>query len=138
MKNELQQPMCTQRQPRERLPEKQSNQLFVRLGSMYGHIFTSRWPTADLYDAAMAEWSIALGKFDADTLSAALRSCLDRYPKPPTLPEFYQLCRDQTASCAAHREYKQPKLTAPLCSEEKAKENLVRIKEMIGKALPAC
>lgn len=115
------------------LTDKVISQLFIRMQSNYGHLWTSRWPDNNTFTAAKAEWSNALSCFNTESLSIAIRLCLKRFPMPPSLPEFYLLCREQEPACAAHRMLEISK--QPRCTKETADKNLEIIRSMIRGAM---
>lgn len=115
------------------LSDKIISQLFVRMGSMYGHLWTSRWPDQNTLAAAKSEWANALSCFSTDELSTAFRLCLKRFPKAPSLPEFYLLCGEQKPACTAHRMLELSK--HPQCSKETAEKNLKKMRSMIAGAM---
>ena len=70
------------------------DRLFIRLGFMYGNLWTDRWRDAPM-DMVKAEWGKALSRFDLPTIKLALDWCSENQKFPPTLPEFMDACRQQ-------------------------------------------
>ena len=65
--------------------------ILERLTGIYGRDFTYKWEGLDP-DDMKHEWAETLGGFHADDVAAALKSCRAQ-PKPPNLPEFAAMCR---------------------------------------------
>jgi hypothetical protein len=78
---------------RPELPERWINEIFTRMGFLYGNRFVAQWRDQDP-DGLRKFWAIKLGGFAdrADILKEALETLDDR-PNPPTLPEFVAICR---------------------------------------------
>lgn len=85
--------------PKRQLCRTLVEQLFVRMQSIYGHLWSSRFPTAQMLAAAKNEWGAALYGLHIDRINRALDICATRqvYPTPPTLPQFGALCQPQLA-----------------------------------------
>lgn len=83
----------TSKQPasREALPLHWIDKLFARFEAYYGSRFADAWRGADV---AMVKdvWAEKLAELTRDELAAGVQA-LDRCKFPPTLPEFYALCR---------------------------------------------
>lgn len=60
---------------------------------IYGHIWKSQFRNEDYLNLAKAEWQDALEKIHDNAMHLAITECRYRYEMPPTLPQFYQLCR---------------------------------------------
>lgn len=71
--------------------------LFSRFAAMYGHVWTSSYPTAGSLKFAKYEWSDALRRFDKQALKQALIDCREHNKFPPTLPEFIACCKEKVA-----------------------------------------
>lgn len=65
--------------------------ILERLTGIYGRDFTYKWEGLDPEDM-LDEWADTLGGFRAEDIASALKSCRAQ-PKPPNLPEFAALCR---------------------------------------------
>lgn len=108
------------------LEDRLVQQLFVRMQSTYGHLWSSRFGSAELFAAAKAEWARALGRYDAMVVSRAVEGCQQQYDKPPTLPEFLRLCRPVPE---AHRAYRA--LPAPLADPQVVRAGLDEVKRLL-------
>lgn len=78
------------------------SQLFVRMQSIYGHLWSSRFASAQMLEAAKIEWGVSLARHDVAAVWRAVEACKGEFDKPPTLPEFLRLCRPVPD---AHRPY---------------------------------
>lgn len=87
---------------RARLSEQLVSQLFVRMQSIYGGLWSARFSGDRLLEAAKAEWALELANRDEETLARAVEACKRQFDRPPTLPEFSRLCRPVEA---AHRPF---------------------------------
>ena len=67
--------------------------LFAKMAAIYGVKFADQWAGIDLV-AIKATWAEALAELDGSEIAAGLRQLVrNGSPFPPTLPEFYALCR---------------------------------------------
>jgi hypothetical protein len=81
------------------------DQIFVRLANNYGTLFTGRFASVELAEAAKREWAVDLSRYTLMQIESALELCKTQYPDyPPTLGQFRKLCEQRTH--AAHAEYK--------------------------------
>ncbi len=69
------------------------NQLFMRFSAIWGHKFTSPFPTAEAIEVAKAEWLDALRPLSDEQVMAGIEQCRSRCEWPPSLPEFIRHCR---------------------------------------------
>lgn len=94
----------TPKQPasREALPLPWIDRLFARFEAYYGSRFADAWRGADV---AMVKgvWAEKLAELTRDELAAGVQA-LDRCKFPPTLPEFYALCRPAPDYDTLHHE----------------------------------
>lgn len=81
--------------PSTELPSAWVERLFERLLAMYGRKFADMWGCVEI-GAMKSAWAKALGDLTTDEISAGLGRCLER-EWPPTLPEFRNLCRQQSS-----------------------------------------
>ncbi len=109
------------------LTEKQVDRLFVRLGVTYGHIWWSQFPSDDFLLAAKREWALTLGRFSSKRLAHALKTTKDRYPLPPSLPQFAALCKAKLNR--SHEAYRLPAL--PKCDPSIARAHIARAKATV-------
>lgn len=120
--------------------------VFRAMHGFYGQLWLSKFATRqtgpDGADAgvmgAKAIWAHGLKDFNAETVRAALRQCMERHPEfPPSLPQFLSMCRAN-----APREVFKPAITmsGSLIAEynkahrEKLRELRERIKTERGMA----
>ena len=75
-----------------RLSERVVDRLFVRLTSIYGHLWASQYSEPRTLIAARAEWAHALGDFTLDQIADGINRSTAAYERPPTLPQFKKLC----------------------------------------------
>lgn len=73
------------------LPPKWIDKLFGRFDAYYGARFGDQWRGSDL-DMVKAVWAEKLGQLTPDELRRGV-DALGRCRYPPTLPEFFELCR---------------------------------------------
>lgn len=74
------------------------NRLFARFGVIYGHIWQSQFKPASFLALAKKEWSETLNSIEEKNMELAINECKKRIEMPPTLPQFYQLCRNFQAN----------------------------------------
>lgn len=91
---------------------KRIEQVLVRLGVIYGHLFSSQFKTPEAFDAAVTEWSDSIGHYTFAKLTRAINRCKEEYKKPPSLPEFMELFKytQEQALNAGHLDDNTPKL----------------------------
>lgn len=65
----------------------------MRFSSVYGHIWTSQYPTLQALEVAKHEWGESLKRFNLADLKRGFEHCKAEKKLPPTLPEFIQLCQ---------------------------------------------
>src|SRR5690348_2728885 len=67
--------------------------LFAKFAAIYGNKFADQWAGID-EGKVKATWAEALSELDRSEIVAGLQSLVrSGSPFPPTLPEFYALCR---------------------------------------------
>ncbi|MEM5294222.1 hypothetical protein VSR82_07750 [Burkholderia sp. JPY481] len=77
--------------PQDGVPESWVTELFRRMGRMWGNAFLEKWPQDDLRGVKI-EWARGLRKLSTAELKAGV-DALMRLKFPPSLPEFYGLCK---------------------------------------------
>lgn len=81
-------------------------ELFVRFNTNWGGLWSSRFSSDELYDAALLEWCIDLEPYDQKCIDAAMMVCKKTFTKgPPTLGQFCDECKN-----AHQREVRQKQL----------------------------
>jgi hypothetical protein len=107
------------------LPDSWVEKIFSKMSSLYGTLFSDRWRDCDLNDVKAA-WAEELAGFsdNPECYGLALKAMVEECKFPPTLPEFFALCR---------KSYSRPQLGAIeyKLSPEDLERNKARAKEMI-------
>ncbi|KVP12137.1 hypothetical protein WJ85_17265 [Burkholderia ubonensis] len=116
--------------PQDAAPESWVNALFTRMGRMWGNAFLEKWPQDDLRGVKI-EWARGLRKLSTSELKAGVDGLLT-LKFPPSLPEFYGLCKQM-------RLHEMPRHEA-LTDQTKAdpavvEANLERMREIIAPLL---
>ncbi len=96
------QPIQTLETEPKRTPQENqlwANQLFLRLGAIYGRKFTTQYSCAKAMEMAKHEWSMAILDFSGQEIKSALdklRAAGSKFVKwPPTIGEFVRLVKDE-------------------------------------------
>lgn len=77
--------------PADGVPEHWVNELFKRMGRMWGNAFLDKWPADDLRGVKI-EWAKGLRKLSSTELKCGVDALLT-LKFPPSLPDFYGLCK---------------------------------------------
>ena len=86
--------------------------LFAKFRALYGVKLADQWAGCDL-DEVKASWDEALSDLDLAEVRAGLKALIRAgKPFPPTLPEFYVLCR--------------PRIDIPAVNDHQGLDNLAR------------
>lgn len=101
--------------------------LFQKFEAFYGAQFAQKWVGCDVSQVKQ-EWAEGLGRFDGETLKAALAHCRDNNQFPPSLPEFIVACKAYRV-----RPEHQLMLTHKFERSERGAEMLAGIKAMLKK-----
>jgi len=97
------------------------------MSAIYGHIWQSQYRHADFLMLAKQEWQSTLENFSKETVEKAIHACRTHYELPPTLPQFYQLCKQ-------FRPYPPPRgmqRDVKPCSPDVAAKHIARIRQML-------
>ncbi|SDH10575.1 hypothetical protein SAMN05216466_107117 [Paraburkholderia phenazinium] len=86
--------------PLNALPKRWIETLFSKMSAFYGARFADMWRGSKV-DEVQKAWAVELFKLSREQLKAGSDS-LTAIPKPPTLPEFVNLCKQARAEQAAH------------------------------------
>lgn len=70
------------------------DRLFARLSAIYGHIWQSQFKQESFLVFTKKEWSTGLRGIENESIKLAIEECKKTVVMPPTLPTFYQLCRN--------------------------------------------
>ena len=70
------------------------NALFEKFERFYGQDFVRKWNISNV-DAMKQEWAEGLARFEGETLRMAVEYCRENVAKPPSLPEFIIICKEQ-------------------------------------------
>jgi hypothetical protein len=142
--------------PQDAVPQSWVNELFKRMARMWGNVFLDKWRDVDL-EGVKIEWGKGLRKLSSTELKAGVEALLT-LKFPPSLPEFYGLCKqmrlhempraealtDQTradahtvhASVSRMRDALAPLTRSPEPTAEWAYRLLMRGESASGKQLP--
>lgn len=77
--------------PKEAVPERWITELFTRMHRHWGNTFLDKWRDVEMAGLKI-EWAKALRKLSSAELKAGVDSLLT-LKFPPSLPEFYGLCK---------------------------------------------
>lgn len=95
--------------------------------------FKQAWPTTDVMDTAKRIWTLAFMTEGFNDLEVIKRGIVEysllKNPFIPTAGQFIELCKVKIAP-AAHRDY--IPLPKPIASDDIAKENIKKMKELVG------
>jgi len=69
-------------------------QLFARFTAIYGYVWQNQYKQNDCILLAAKEWEETLRPIDNESLEKGIQHCKKRCELPPTLPFFYQICRN--------------------------------------------
>lgn len=113
--------------PQDAVPEHWVTELFKRMGRMWGNAFLEKWPQDDLQGVKI-EWARGLRKLSTSELKSGVDALLT-LKFPPSLPEFYGLCKQM-------RLHEMPRAEA-LTDQTKAdpetvRANLERMREILA------
>ncbi|SDV49220.1 hypothetical protein [Chitinasiproducens palmae] len=121
-------------QPKGTLPRKWIDTLFARMAAMYGSRFADMWPThGDEAEREMQRnvtkevWATELGKLSGPELKAGVAGLIHR-KFPPTLPEFFAMCKEARAAQALASSATLALPNLPKATGEFVDANLERIK----------
>lgn len=64
----------------------------MRLAAIYGHKWTSAFPTPQAIEIAKREWKTALKKVEFEDIGRGVEQCKYQTHWPPSLPEFLGYC----------------------------------------------
>lgn len=116
--------------PRDGAPESWVNELFKRMGRMWGNSFLDKWPANDLRGVKI-EWAKALRKLSNAELKAGVDGLLS-LKFPPSLPEFYGLCKQmRLVDTQQHLSLTDQTRASP----DTVAENMRRVREAIAPML---
>jgi len=76
-------------------PSVETYALAARFTSYWGHRFSGRFKSAEMYDAAMIEFEKDLAPFDEEIIDKTFELCKREFVRDncPTLPMFLERCR---------------------------------------------
>jgi len=113
--------------PQDAVPESWVNELFKRMSRMWGNSFIDKWPAEDL-DGVKVEWAKGLRKLSNAELKAGVDALMTQ-KFPPSLPDFYALCKMRRLVEVAQ----QPVLADNRRADpNEVQENLKRIREALA------
>lgn len=112
---------------------KRTDRLFARLSAIYGYLWRNQYTTDEFLSLAKKEWNETLSTIDNNSIKLAIDECKKRVEMPPTLPFFYQLCRNfQTGNKIRKIETPELKKASPEMAEKALKEikNIINQKRL--------
>ena len=112
---------------------KRIDRLFARLSAIYGYLWRNQYTTDEFIALAKKEWGETLSTIDNNSIKLAIDECKRKIDMPPTLPCFYQLCRNfQTGNKIRKIETPELKKASPEIAEKHLKEikNIVNQKRL--------
>ena len=65
-----------------------TSMLFIRMSSIYGHLWSSQFRSDDMLELAKRDWCLYLRQYSKEEVNSAINICVKNYTKSPTLPEF--------------------------------------------------
>lgn len=112
--------------PQDAVPRHWVSTLFDRMARMWGNTFLDKWRGVDL-EGVMIEWGKGLRKLSSAELKAGVSSLLT-LKFPPSLPEFYGLCKQTRL----HEMPANPSLTDQTkASPDTVASNMARMREAL-------
>lgn len=112
--------------PADGVPEHWINELFKRMGRTWGNSFLEKWPQEDLRGVKI-EWARALRKLSTAELKAGV-DALMTLKFPPSLPEFFALCKQMRLQDMPSTPYLTDQTRA---SEKVVAANMGRLREIM-------
>jgi len=101
--------------------------LFVRMQSIYGEQWSSRYRSDNMLNAAKIEWAYDLINYSATDIGKAIKKMKREYVEwPPSLPQFCELLR---SICDSSDELKM--ISTPRADKDKALLHISKIKEKL-------
>jgi hypothetical protein len=117
------------------LPHAWVERLFARFSATWGAQRLATMFPVDSHADVKALWAEQLGRFEPETLRAALQSLTDSGREwPPTLPEFIAAC--QQAAVARRQHAPAALLDIPRASPEVAAEQLANVERIASAVKP--
>lgn len=110
------------------------DRLFARFSAVYGHVWQSQFKPAGFLALAKKEWGKTLNGIEEENMNLAIDECKKRVEMPPTLPQFYQLCRSFQAN---HKIQSIKKIEVPRSNPAVAIASLKEMKEKLGQRIKA-
>lgn len=108
------------------------DRIFVRLGSIYGHLWSSRFRSEQILKATKAEWAMDLYGLHVNDIARGLEEMKRAYPDhPPTLPQFKALCSPVAAPY--HRRNEEALALPAPRNAEVAQKHLADMRRMLGR-----
>lgn len=94
--------------------------VIVRLGLIYGHLFTSNYKTEEMLEAMITQWVREVGSYSYENLEKGITRCLKEHKETVNLPQFmdclklsqYQAMLERSCEplCLTHLETDENKL----------------------------
>jgi len=116
--------------PADAVPQSWVNALFTKMARMWGNTFLDKWRDGDL-DGVKIEWGKGLRKLSSTELKSGVDALLT-LKFPPSLPEFYGLCKQMRL----HEMPAAPALSDQTKADPRVVEaNLARMREAMAPLL---
>lgn len=115
--------------PQNAVPRKWIEKLFSQMSAYWGSRFADSWRGTDLAEVQRA-WGVKLQKLSGKEWNAGVKALINQ-KFPPTLPEFYALCKQARlieASCEGPLQLTDQTRAAP----EIVEGNLARMREILA------
>lgn len=68
--------------------------LFLRFAAIYGHLWRSVYKNETQLELSKKIWLENLKKFETKIIKEVLQRCCEAYSYPPSLPQFFECCRE--------------------------------------------
>ena len=116
--------------PQNAVPQSWVNALFTKMARMWGNTFLDKWRDGNL-EGVKVEWAQGLAKLSRTELKAGV-DALMTLKFPPSLPEFYALCKSMRLAEQAPS----PALTDQTrASPETVDANMQRMRDLVSRAM---
>ncbi|HFL2715766.1 TPA: Vir protein [Legionella pneumophila] len=106
----------------------QTNKVFLKFSTFYGHIWRSQFKNEAYTDFARDEWSKALGDFDEKLIDQAIEECLRNREMPPALAQFVDCCKQLSSK---KKQFFKREASTP-CNPMVANQHLKKIKTILN------
>jgi hypothetical protein len=117
------------------LPPAWVERILSRFGAIWGAQKVAAMFPAETHDEVRSVWAGNLGRFEPQTIAAALQAVTDSGREwPPSLSEFVKACQESAVSRRAHAPA--ALLDAPRAAPEVAAQHLAAVERQVASAKP--